>query len=150
MLDETAASPPAAVPRSDRIHESFVHLSVLCVYLLPLTAFTIPATCSGVEPQQPPTTRAPNSTYFFAYSPISSGVTSYTAVSVSASMRGRPALGLAHNGKSGMVLAYSVMMYSMFSSVVPQFAPTRSAPFSAKVLITSVGLTPIMVRSPRS
>src|SRR3990172_11563588 len=51
-----------------------------------LTAFTIAAICSGVLPQHPPTTFAPNSTYFFENIAISSGPMSYTPFSVSISI----------------------------------------------------------------
>ena len=40
------------------------------------TAFAIAATCSGVDPQHPPTTLAPSKTYFLAYAAMSAGVMS--------------------------------------------------------------------------
>lgn len=88
----------------------------------------------------------PEPIYFFANSPICSGVTSCMAVLVSPSMRGKPAFGLAHSGRSGALSAYSPMTFSMFPSVMPHLAPTSAAPFSLYFVSISFGLTPINCR----
>jgi hypothetical protein len=51
-------------------------ICLLKFILFYLTDAAIAAICSGVFPQQPPTTRAPRLTYFLANSPICPGVTS--------------------------------------------------------------------------
>src|SRR4051812_33615363 len=76
-------------------------------------ARAISCRCAGLVPQHPPQMFAPAATHNAALSPIIAGVTSYTE-SLTPSMRGSPALGFIHSGRS--VAARAAFKFARFSS----------------------------------
>src|SRR5690348_14318337 len=92
----------------------------------------IAATCSGVEPQQPPTIRAPCSTYLATCSASMSGPASYTTSEPTTF--GTPAFGLTHTGTSPAAARTSATTTSASASDRPQFAPTAATPSGTMVL----------------
>src|SRR6478752_9784819 len=106
------------------------------------------ATCSGVDPQQPPTIRAPCSTYPATCSASISGPASYTTLAPT--ICGTPALGFTQTGTSPAASRISATTRSASASDRPQFVPTAAMPNGTTAATASAGLSPIIVLVPMS
>ena len=65
-------------------------------------------------------------------------------------MRGTPAFGFTHSGRSPATASNSATIASVSASDLPQFAPIAATPSDANASTTWVGVRPIIVRVPWS